>query len=161
VGFFAGSKLKRLDLGGGAPRELSAVSGTPGGGTWNTAGVILFRGAILSSLGRVSASGGEVTPVTKLDPQSSPLSPALLPAVRNFLFYLRGTPDRAGIYLGALDASDATRLTASDTAGVYLSSGWLLWVRAGTLVAQRLDLARRALVGDLVTVVTPVTFNAQ
>src|SRR5713226_3628445 len=45
-------------------------------------------------------------------------------------------------YLGSLDSAATRRLTPADTAGVYLSSGWLLWVRSGTLVAQRLDLGR-------------------
>ena len=34
---------------------------------------------------------------------------------------------------------------------MYLPSGWLLWVRAGTLVAQRLDVAQAALTGEPVT----------
>jgi hypothetical protein len=81
-----------------------------------------------------------------------------------------------GIYLGALDVPDTHRLTVADAAGIYLSSGqtppamrassglpgafreggWLLWVRAGTLVAQRLDLDRQALTGDPVTLADPV-----
>ena len=88
--------------------------------------------------------------------------PHFLPDGRRFLFYVQGGPDTAGIYLGALDGSVPTRLTQSDDAGVYLpegqtslavraSSGWLLWVRAGTLVAQRLDVAKAALTGEPVT----------
>ena len=34
---------------------------------------------------------------------------------------------------------------------MYLPSGWLLWVRAGALVAQRLDAAQTTLTGELVT----------
>ena len=59
-----------------------------------------------------------------------------------------------GIYLGTLDKSAPTRLTASDGAstGAYLPSGWMLWVRESTLVAQRLDVAQASLTGEPVTV---------
>ena len=98
--------------------------------------------------------------VTKLDRQTSHRFPYFLPDGRQFLFYAQGTPETAGIYLGSLDSAETRRLTAADTAGVYLSSGWLLWVRAGTLVAQRLDLERKALTGDPVTLADPVAFDA-
>jgi Tol biopolymer transport system component len=39
-------------------------------------------------------------------------------------------------------------------------AGWLLWVRAGTLVAQRLDLGRKALTGDPVNLADPVAFDS-
>jgi dipeptidyl aminopeptidase/acylaminoacyl peptidase len=41
-----------------------------------------------------------------------------------------------------------------------MPSGWLLWVRTGTLMAQRLDLGRRELTGDPVTLADPVAFDA-
>ena len=67
--------------------------------------------------------------------------------------------------LGALDGSAPTRLVASNTDGppAYLPSrpgpaeafregGWMFWGRAGTLVAQRLDVAKATLTGEPVTV---------
>ena len=58
-----------------------------------------------------------------------------------------------GSTLGSLDGEAPTRLTPAAGAGVYLPSGWLLWVRTGTqtLVAQRLDIANAALTGEPVT----------
>ena len=159
VGFFADGKLKRLDIGGGAPQTL-ATAAVARGGTWNADGVILFAPTTASPLFRVPASGGEAVAVTKLDRQTSHRFPFFLPDGRQFLFYAQGTPETAGIYLGSLDSAETRRLTPADTAGVYLSSGWLLWVRAGTLVAQRLDLERKALTGDPVTLADPVAFDA-
>lgn len=156
IGFFANSQLKRLDLGGGSPQNL-ASSPIGLGGTWNTSGVILFATRVGSPLFRVSASGGEAAPVTTINPQtSSHRFPYFLPDGRHFLFYVQGTPETSGIYLGALDAKETTRLAAADTGGVYMPSGWVLSVRGGRLAAQRLDLARRVLVGDPVTVAAPV-----
>jgi Tol biopolymer transport system component len=94
--------------------------------------------------------------VTTLDRQSSHRFPQFLPGGRQFLFYAQGTPQTAGIYIGSLDSTETKRLTASDAAGVYMPLGWLLWVRGGTLVAQRLDLAKLALNGDPISVVDPV-----
>ena len=102
---------------------------------------------------RVSATGGPAVTVTTLGPQQrSHRSPTFLPDGRRFVFYVIGGPDTTGIYLGALDGGAPTRLTPADSAGVFLPAGWLLWVRAGTLVAQRLDLARAALAGEPLTV---------
>ena len=152
VGFFAGGQLQRLDLGGGAPRILAAAPAGRGG-TWNADGVLLFAPTSRGPLFRVAASGGAATAVTRLERQPGSHSwPVFLPDGRHFLFHASGRPGTPGIYLGALDAGAPTRLTETDTAGVYLPGGWLLWVRAGTLVAQKLELGSPVLTGDAVTV---------
>ncbi len=152
IGFFAGNALKRLDLGGGAPRTLApAVAGR--GGTWNADGVIVFAPSLNNPLMRVSATGGTAVAVTTLGQrQRGHHAPYFLPDGRRFLFYVQDAPDMAGIYLGALDGRASTRLTPADGSGAYLPAGWLLWVRAGALVAQRLDGTKAALTGETVTV---------
>ncbi len=168
IGFFAGGALKRIDNGGGAPQTF-ATAGASRGGTWNADGVILFAPTNGGPLFRVAASGGQAVAVTKLDRQLSHRFPFFLPDGRQFLFFAQGTPETAGIYLGSLESGDTKRLTLADTRGVYLQGlpgmmemmgGWLVWVRAGTLVAQRLDLEQQALTGDPVTLANPVAFDA-
>ena len=165
IGFFAGAALKRLDVvsgGGGTPQTLApATNGS--GGTWSADGVIVFAPSRTTPLMRVSGTGGAAAAVTMLGPlQQGHIAPHFLPDGRRLLFLTIGPPDTAGIYLGALDGSAPTRLTPADNAGVYLSEGhgptgasreggWLLWVRAGALVAQRLDVAQTALTGQPVT----------
>jgi Tol biopolymer transport system component len=151
IGFFAEGSLKRLDLGGGAPQVLaSADNGS--GGTWNRDDVIVFAPTLTSQLMRISAAGGAETPVLTLGPrQSGHMGPHFLPDGFRFLFFALGGPEDMGIYIGALDGSVSTRLTAADGEALFLPTGWLLWVRAGALVAQRLDLARLALTGDRLT----------
>jgi dipeptidyl aminopeptidase/acylaminoacyl peptidase len=114
---------------------------------------------------RVSATGGEAVSVTTLGRQQlGHLWPHALRDGRRFLFFVRGAPDTSGIYLGTLDGSAPTRLTPADSAGVYLpegagpadasrGGGRLVWVRAGALVARRLDVAQAALTGEPVTLV--------
>jgi len=159
LGFFAGGALKRLDLGGGAPQTLAPVTGGSGG-AWNAAGVIVFSPSATSPLLRVSATGGTVSAVMTFGPQQSGhFLPFFLPDGRRVLFTARGTPEVQGVYLGSLDGSAPTRLAPDFSQAVYLparpgdasGAGWLLWARASTLVAQRLDLDRPTLVGDPVT----------
>jgi Tol biopolymer transport system component len=162
IGFFSGSALKRLDIGGGAPRTLApVVNGS--GGTWNADGVIVFAPSFTTPLMRVAAIGGAALPVTTLSPhQASHLWPWFLPDGRRFLFTAAGGSDVAGIYLAALDGSTPTRLTSADGSGIYLpaepghaqafrESGWLLWLQAGSLLARQLDLVKGELTGDPVT----------
>jgi len=162
VGFFAGGALKRLDLGGGAPQTLAPAT-NGGGGTWSADGVIVFAPSRTSALMRVSATGGPAVAVTTIGPQQlGHLAPSFLPDGRRFLFFQRGGLDGAGIHLGALDANAPTQLTPAAGGGVWLPSGWLLWVRAGTqtLVAQRLDVDKAALTGEAVTVADGVGVDA-
>jgi Tol biopolymer transport system component len=168
VGFMAGNALKRLDLGGGAPQTLAPVT-SGGGATWSADGVIVFAPITRGTLMRVSAAGSVVAAVTTLGQgQIAHLWPQFLPDGRRFLFTALGAPDATGIYLGTLDGSAPIRLTPNDSAGMYLpegaggagpfrGGGWLLWVRGGTLVAQRLDVAKGELTGEPVTVADGVT----
>ncbi len=152
VGFFAGGALKRLDLGGGVPQTLAPAE-NGNGGTWNTDGVIVFAPSGNSTLMRVSANGGVVAAATTLGQlQGGHAGPHFLPDGNRFTYFMNnGGPNTAGVYLGALDGSAPARLTQGGGPGQYLPSGWLLWIRTGTLVAQRLDLARAVLTGEPVT----------
>jgi serine/threonine-protein kinase len=82
-----------------------------------------------------------------------------LPDGRQFLYFAVGTADTQGIYLGSLDSPTVTRLTTAASAGNYLAGGWLVWVREGVLVAQRLDLEQRRLAGNPVTVADELTYD--
>ena len=150
VGFFANTKLLRLDIGGGAPDVLATLTGISNGGTWGADGSIVFSRQLTGPLWRVPASGGEPVQATQLDSprQINHRHPQFLPDGRQFLFHAEGLPETAGIYLGSLDGGVPTRLTAADSAGAFLPPDRVLFVRQGSLVARRLDLASRALTGE-------------
>ncbi len=122
-----------------------------------------------------------MTAVTTLGPQQAGhRGPFFLPDGRRILFAAQGAPDVAGVYLGALDGSAPTRLTPDLSQVGYLPAGpgaasgssaprsaegfggggWLIWGRASTLVAQRLDLEGRTLAGDPVTLADGVRLTA-
>jgi eukaryotic-like serine/threonine-protein kinase len=157
IGFFANAKLKRLDI-GGAPQTLATAVGR--GGTWNAADVILFVPNPASGLFRIAASGGEAVPVTRLNGQNNHRFPVFLPNGRQFLFFALGAPEASGIYLGSLDSTEIHRITASETPGVYLPSGLLLWSRSGTLVGQQLDTEKYALHGGPAILSDQVAFES-
>jgi eukaryotic-like serine/threonine-protein kinase len=156
IGFFANSELKRTEVRGGGVRTVTyALGGTTA--AWGAEGSILFSGADAPALRRVDAAGGTVTAATAVAPQSTGhRHPHFLPGGRQFLFFAGGPDAVRGVYLGSLGSSGVSRLTASDAQGVYVAPGWLLFVRQGMLLAQRLDLAQRALTGESITVVDSV-----
>ena len=160
IGFLTDNALKRLDLGGGSPQNLAPID-FPRGGTWGADDTLLFSANPTGPLMRMSATGGAATTATTLEPhQLNHRSPYFLPDGLQFIFYVQGSPDTAGIYLGHLDRTAPIRLTPADSAGIFHPDGWLLWVRAGTLTAQRLDLAQAALTGESITLAEGVVENS-
>lgn len=144
IGFFTPVGLKRLDLGGGLPQSLAELRG-PRGGTWNSDGTIVV-GLINNPLFKVSAAGGAPTPVTKLAPgQISHRWPHFLPDGRRFVFHAQGSP--SGIFLGSLDSPESRKILDADSAAQFVEPDWLLFLRQGALVAQRVDLKTGTLVG--------------
>ena len=147
IAFFADDgRLKRIDLDGGAVRVL-ANAPLPRGGAWSRDDTILFvpqTGPIF----RVPATGGQPTAVTRLEPrQSSHNTPRFLDG-EHFVYYVTGSPEIRGVYVAALDGSVGRRLVDADSIAVETSSGYLLFVRSGTLLAQRLDPARLEMRGS-------------
>ena len=66
IAFFAGGKLRRASVAGGAAIDL-APSATPWGGTWDTQGRIVYTTGLGSGLWRVPADGGTPEQLTKPD----------------------------------------------------------------------------------------------
>jgi eukaryotic-like serine/threonine-protein kinase len=154
IGFFTQGKLKKIAVDGGSLTTLCDAKS--GGGTWNRDGVILFAPYSASEIYRVSASGGSPMVVLKVDRsrQEEGINwPSFLPDGRHFLFsILSPERDKAGIYLGSLAGGETKRLVAADSGAIYAPSadgeGYLLFMRAGTLLAQGFDAASDQLRGE-------------
>jgi Tol biopolymer transport system component/predicted Ser/Thr protein kinase len=149
IGFFAAGKLKKVEASGGSVQTICAA---PNGrnGTWNRDGVILFE-AYSTPLFIVAAAGGEAKALTSVDAsrkESAHRWPSFLPDGRHFLYtVLSPQLENSGIYLGALDSKDRTRL-AGDTSNAAYASGYLLFARARTLMAQRFDAGKLQPAGE-------------
>jgi eukaryotic-like serine/threonine-protein kinase len=148
LGFFADGKLKKIEVSGGPPITLCDSSGG-GGGAWSRDGVIVFSPAPFSALEKVSASGGTPSPATKLSPGDViQVRPGFLPDGRHFLYRTGASGQGGPAYLASLDSADRKLLLNADSTNVLYSQGYLLFLRDKTLMAQRFDTRRLALIGD-------------
>jgi Tol biopolymer transport system component len=148
IGFFADGRLKRIDVESGSLQALANAS-TPRGGMWTEDGTIVYGFAGTNGLFGVAAAGGDPVQVTRLGSgHQSHRFPQALPGGRRFLYFVLGSPDVRGVYAGALDGSESKRLLDADTAALYASPGYVLFVRQATLLAQSFDAAQLTLRGN-------------
>jgi serine/threonine protein kinase len=142
IGFFSDAKLKVVPATGGAPQTL-ADAPDPWGGTWSLDGTIIFAPRA-GPLHRISAAGGPVTPLRKLDASRRELThlwPHFLPDGKHYLYVARSAdPAKTGIYLGVVGTQDSRLLIEGESNVGYSPPGFLIFVRDGTLLAQGFDL---------------------
>ncbi len=160
IGFFAGGSLKRIDLAGGPPRILAAAANGRGG-AWTRDGFIVFAPTTKGGLFRVPSTGGEVTPLTRVDEKNHEAShrwPQILPDDRHFLYFVQSTSAEAhAIYVGDLRTSaPAHKVVNSPLSGAFAAPDRLLFVVDGALMAARFDFKTLQTSGDAVPVVAKV-----
>jgi serine/threonine protein kinase/Tol biopolymer transport system component len=161
IGFFADGRVKKIEFTGGPIQPLCQVGGTPYGGTWSRAGVILFARTGGSGVLQVSATGGEITQVTNPDRPRQEIShryPTFLPDGRHFLYGIQsGQKETRGVYLGSLDGRVKRRLLDDITVSKYVAAvpsdtaageGWLVFGRDGALLARPFDARRLEFTGE-------------
>ena len=162
IGFFASGKLKKADLSSGAVQTLADTQ-VSRGGTWNRDGVIIFASSFGGSLVRISASGGPVTPATKLDTsrrQTGHYWPHFLPDGHHFIYLTRSANKQDnGIYVGSLDSTDSQLLVQTDAGAMYASPGYLLFLRERTLLAQPFDTDKLQLTGEPSVIAEQLVYN--
>ena len=159
IGFFAEGKLKKIALTGGLAEALCNAPRARGG-AWNRDETIIFTPILGNPLYRVPAAGGEPALVTSLDRgQNSHRFPQFLPDGRRFLYYARSNrAETRGIYAGSLDGQPPKRITESDSQAIYAPPGWLLFLREGSLMAQRFDANTLELSGRIFLLAEQVAF---
>ena len=144
IGFFAGGKLKKVSVAGGAISDICTVGYYSMGGAWSSRGMILFS-VFGRSPQRVPEGGGTPEPVPGLPFSTDTLGqywPAFLPDGRHF-FYLEwrypspGNHENA-VWIGSLDGDKPQRLPLTST-NVQYASGYLLFNQGGDLFAQEFD----------------------
>jgi Tol biopolymer transport system component len=156
VAFFAGGKLKKIDISGGPALAIADVTNSFGG-SWSPEGIILFAPGTNGPLLKVAASGGNPGPATFLEATKSRghLNPWFLPDGRHFLF-----DDFSGggtvLRIGSLDSPETVVVGSVNSNAVY-SSGHILFLRENTLMAQPFDERSRTLQGEAVPVAEQVS----
>jgi dipeptidyl aminopeptidase/acylaminoacyl peptidase len=161
IAFFADGKLKRIEATGG-PAVTLADAPIPWGGTWSPEGVIVF-GATPGPLQRVPAGGGVATAATTLEQNHDYAHhfPWFLPDGHHFLLTAR-TQVRSTdqiLRLGSLDSPEVRTVEVGRIGDVNIaySSGYLLYMRDYTLMAQPFDEKRMAAAGDAVPLAEQVS----
>jgi len=154
IAFFAGGKLKKMDVQSG---RVQAICDSPTGrssGTWNRNGVILFESARRRDIYRVPADGGQAPkPIGTIKKNEAHQSaPEFLPDGHHFIYFVQtDNPEDTGIYVGSLESKTGKKLLNSFTNAVYarLADGksYLLFTRGLELLAQPFDLDKLELVG--------------
>jgi Tol biopolymer transport system component len=156
IGFSVGAKLNKIEASGGPPQMLCEAPDLIIGGSWSRDGVIIFGNP--SGLFRVPQAGGVATQLGTANASQgeySVLRPWFLPDGQHFLCVTNARQaEDSAVYLGTLDGKERKRLVGARQAAAYAppaagsENGHLLFLRAGTLMAQPLDPKRFELAGE-------------
>jgi serine/threonine protein kinase len=142
----SGPSLVATSATGGDARVLATFEGPTAGGTWSRDNVILISAG--GKIVRIPASGGSAPVQVPLDRvKGQPVGPVFLPDGRHFVF----CDDRqvsGSMYVGSLDDRTTIELGESDCPGGFAPPDYVFFLRRGSLLAQKIDLQRFALVGD-------------
>jgi eukaryotic-like serine/threonine-protein kinase len=153
LAFAASGVLKKIDVAGGPPQVLT--QGIGGTASWNSDGVIIFNSQ--GTLWKVSQAGGTPSQLTTLDQSLGEVAhyyPSFLPDGRHFLYSSRRLVPLGKDWacVGSLDSKETKCLMNTDSPAVYSPQGYLLYLRAGALVAQPFDAHRMLTTGDAVPI---------
>jgi eukaryotic-like serine/threonine-protein kinase len=155
LGFFAGTKLKKISVNGGAALSLGNAS-VPFGASWGSHGTIAFAPTNVSVLQQVSDSGGAPQPLTRFEKgEASHRWPEFLPGGKAVLF-TGGTIGSSTILVDAIAKGEQRDLVQGGTFPRYATSGHLVYAQGGSLMAVPFDPQRLTATGAPVPVMEGV-----
>jgi Tol biopolymer transport system component len=146
LGFAASDKLKKIAVTGGEAQTLADHAESRC--DWGADGTILFMDDHASTLRRVSSAGGEITTVTNHgSDEYADGSASFLPDGKHFLYVGYRVHATSRIKVGTLGKPDSSIVLTEGNVPRF-SSGRLLFVRSGKILAQPFDPATFKLSGD-------------
>jgi Tol biopolymer transport system component len=152
IGFAAEGTLKRVAATGGPSQLICDLPSGYTGGTWNADGVILLGGGPTGgSLLQLSAGAGKPAAATELDASQHEVRhafPNFLPDGRHFLFVAESEGAGPVAYIGVLNSRERHPLRGIASEVKYSASGHVVFVRDGSLMAQRFSVERFELSGE-------------
>lgn len=144
LGYFAGGML-RVRTADGEDRALCPAA-SPEGGSWSADDIIVFAPELRGVIRSVSAAGGKCEDLTSLSTGVlDHRRPSFLPDGRHFLY---GSGSAHSIFVADTRTRVPSVVRDDIPYGYYTQPGFLLFVRNGTLFAQRFDVAHRRVQGD-------------
>lgn len=139
LGFFAGGKLKTVELNGGNVQVL-ADSSAPYASAWAPDGTILFRPVLYSPLFRIPAAGGKAVPFGVLGANDlTQFNPAILPDGKHILVGVSDKKYHDRVEFMSLTSSE-TKLVLDDADVPAYAGGFLFFMRDKKVFAQPFDL---------------------
>ena len=153
IGFFAGGKIWKVPVSGGAPLALTDAA-VARGAVWSTDDTIYFA---QSDLRRVSSAGGPPGAATSRDQQAEAFHrwPEVLPGGKAMLLTVglrRGGATFNTIALVRLDTGERRTLVEDGFNPRYAPSGHIVFARADALLAVPFDLERLEVTGPVAPV---------
>ena len=161
VGFWAEKKLKKVSLAGGQPQTLCDADSLRGA-SWGADGQILFSPGANAALWRVRDTGGKPTQVTSFDSRRGETThrwPQILPGDKAAIFTSHsptGSFERARLEILQLGDGQRQVLLEGGSDARYLHSGYVAFLRTGSLFAVPFALDRLAVTGPPVPVLDHV-----
>ncbi|MBT8462017.1 MAG: protein kinase [Gemmatimonadetes bacterium] len=164
VGYFSGGKLRRISIDGGVAETLCDVPEGRTFGSWARDGKILIEvtenpgneGIYLYRPGKPELEKLRAFPNDRAtNPDKA--WPVFLPDSKHYLFVEPGG-DEGLIHVGSIDSDQVIPLVPSGSGAVYAEPGWLVFVRASVLLAQRFDANSFELSGDPIQLADGVNF---
>jgi Tol biopolymer transport system component len=159
IGFFAGKKLRKIDVATGTVQTLCNAPAARGG-SWNDKGEIVFSPDYQSGLYEVTASGGTPTQLTNGEKKFSHRLPQFLPDGRHVLFF-SGWETNAkenGIFSVDLETKKIKPVASEQSEGRYVA-GYLVFLRGGNLMAQPFDAGNQKTTGEPLLIAENVVHN--
>jgi Tol biopolymer transport system component len=156
LGFFAGQKLKKVSIGGGAAVSLSDAAQSFGA-SWSSSGTIAFSPLQVSTIEQVSEAGGVTRPLTKLEKgEISHRRPEFMPGGKVLLFTSGPNTfnwNTGQIVVQAVGTAERQTLVKGVIHPHYSAPGHLLYVQGGNLMAAPFDPKRLTITGAAVPVI--------
>jgi Tol biopolymer transport system component len=160
IAFFAGGKLKRLDLDDGIVRVLcDAPVGR--GGSWGSKGTIVFAPSAGGGLSIVSDAGGTPTPITTSKTLGeSHRVPQMLPDGQRFLYVINNSA-APGVYAFDPSTKESRLIIAGEgaTEATFVEPGMLVFARDENLMVQPFDVQRLELTGAARPIAADVQYD--
>ena len=159
LAFIADRKLKTISVSGGDAQTLTDdVHGD--GGDWSPEGIILFCKENFGPISQIAASGGQVSPATRLNKNEIVHeSPSFLPDGRHFLYISGDLSKPNRIKVGVLGKPEQDGIDIAAGSRAAFASDHLLFVRAGHIQAQSFSPRTFKLSGDPQTIGEARTFS--
>ncbi|MFY9532178.1 MAG: protein kinase, partial [Candidatus Acidiferrales bacterium] len=159
LGFFAGGKLKKISVSGGATLTLGDAA-FPRGASWGSQGMIAFAPVAVSVLRQVPDAGGAAQPLTRLEKgENTHRWPEFLPGGKAVLFAAGTTAHfwaSAQVAVQSVGSGERRNLIQAGMYPHYAPSGHLVYAQGESLMAMPFDPQRLGVTGAAVPVVEGV-----